>query len=176
MGEPPLRVCCYQRKDDRHDNHDQDLAADLQALFVCKCDARVRRRNSTRYSSDAICSGSKGIAKNSQVPGNSKGKPDVQQLQTLCGSERLPDRRWSDQSKRLVHRLSEGVARSWRRSTVEGGSDKPPSQGWSVTSPRTIIAPDHQRVVGWCRVAPPGCRVSNFARMLSSLIVWNDRG
>ena len=47
---------------------------DLQALFVCKCDARMRRRNSTRYSSDAICSGSKGIAKNSQVPGNPKGQ------------------------------------------------------------------------------------------------------
>ena len=48
------------------------------------------------------------------------------------------------------HRLSEGVARSWRRSTVEGGSDKPPSQGWSVTSPVRLL----HRITNGCRLVP----------------------
>ena len=38
-------------------------------------------------------------------------KPE--QLQTLRSPERVPDRRWNDQSEWLVHRLSEGVATLW---------------------------------------------------------------
>lgn len=80
------------------------------------------RCDNTRYGSDPICSGSEGIAKSSQVPGNPKGQPDVQQLQALCSTERVPDRRWNNQPKRLVHGLSEGVAALWHRSTIEGSS------------------------------------------------------
>ena len=80
------------------------------------------RYNNAHYGSDPICSGSEGIAKGSQVPRNTKGQPDVQQLQALCSSELVPDRRWNDQPERLVHGLSEGVA-TFRLTDTQNAGD-----------------------------------------------------
>jgi hypothetical protein len=80
-------------EEDNHDKHQQDLdGTNLQALFdggrhMCKW-----RSNNARHGSDPACSGRQNLAKSSQVPGITKGRPDVQQLQTFRGSELVPDR------------------------------------------------------------------------------------
>jgi hypothetical protein len=53
---------------------------------------RKWRSSNVRYCSYPACSGSQSLTKSGQLPGITKGRSDVQQLQTFRSSELVPDR------------------------------------------------------------------------------------
>jgi hypothetical protein len=103
---------CDQHKEDTHDTLRQKLVStDLQALFIGGRRLRKWRSDNPRDGRYPACPGTGGqnLAKSSQISGFPKGRANVRQLQAFHTAELVPDRRWNDQSERLVFDLSESL-------------------------------------------------------------------